>query len=140
MESFLQCLSAIPIPLKVEPKLENVVLKLAAETMTMWILPLSVDYLEGNILRERERTQGTGWFILQKITTKWFSLWLHKISFWISYIFKGLKRYMLPMILRPSSPKQVTKRTTTTNYKIKQTKQYKISSSAWTKTKATPWN
>ena len=35
MESFLQCLSAIPIPLKVEPKLENVVLKLAAETMTM---------------------------------------------------------------------------------------------------------
>jgi len=46
----LELLSAIPIPLKVKPKLENVVLKLTAEAMPMRILPLSVDNLEGNIL------------------------------------------------------------------------------------------
>lgn len=47
----LQLLSSIPIPLKVKPELENVVLKLTAKTMAMRIFPLSVDNLEGNILK-----------------------------------------------------------------------------------------
>lgn len=46
-----QLLSSIPIPLKVKPQLENIVLKLAAKAMTMRILPLAVDNLEGNILQ-----------------------------------------------------------------------------------------
>lgn len=33
-----------------KPELENIVLKLAAESMTMRILPFAVDNLEGNIL------------------------------------------------------------------------------------------
>ena len=47
----MRCLlSSISISLKMKPELENIVLKLAAESMTMRILPFAVDNLEGNIL------------------------------------------------------------------------------------------
>ena len=45
-------LSAISVTLEVEPQLKDVVLELAAEAMAMWVLPLTADDFECNILQE----------------------------------------------------------------------------------------
>lgn len=40
-----------------KPKLENVVLKLTAETMAMRVFPLSVDNLEGDVLQFDQKVE-----------------------------------------------------------------------------------
>ena len=42
--------SAVPIPFEVKPELEDVVLELASEPLSVGILPLPVDDLEGDVL------------------------------------------------------------------------------------------
>ena len=51
--------SAIPIPLKMKPQLENIVLELTTKTMPMGILPLTVHNCEGNILKFKRKTESS---------------------------------------------------------------------------------
>ena len=50
MSQFLFRLSPVSVSFKMEPQLEDVVVKLASEAPLVAILPLLVDNLEGNIL------------------------------------------------------------------------------------------
>lgn len=46
----VRCSSAVSVSLEMEPKLEYIVVKLASETAFVRVFPLSVYYLEGDIL------------------------------------------------------------------------------------------